>query len=72
MIKFESDYLEGCHPRILERLTKTNFQQTPGYGEDEICAGARETVRKACWATPDSSIDALIEALGDIDGQYNH
>lgn len=59
MIKFESDYLEGCHPRILERLMKTNLEQTPGYGEDEICTGARETVRKACCA-PDADIHFLV------------
>ena len=59
MIKFESDYLEGCHPRILERLMKTNLEQTPGYGEDEICAKARETVRKACCA-PDADVHFLV------------
>ena len=59
MIKFESDYLEGCHPRILERLMKTNMEQTLGYGEDEICAGARETVRKACCA-PDADVHFLV------------
>ena len=38
MIYFNCDYTEGCHPKILERLSETNFLQTPGYGEDEICA----------------------------------
>ena len=28
MIKFDCDYLEGAHPRILEALIKTNFEQT--------------------------------------------
>ncbi len=37
MIRFECDYLEGAHPRILEALTTTNFEQTPGYGIDTYC-----------------------------------
>ena len=35
MIRFESDYLEGAHPRILARMMETNLDQTPGYGTDE-------------------------------------
>ena len=41
MIYFNSDYLEGAHPAIMERLSKTNMEQTVGYGEDEYCAAAR-------------------------------
>ena len=48
MIYFNCDYTEGCHPKILERLSETNFLQTPGYGEDEICASARAKIRAAC------------------------
>ena len=36
MIRFECDYGEGAHPRILERLAETNLFQTCGYGEDEV------------------------------------
>ena len=36
MIYFHNDYSEGCHPRVLERLIATNFEQTTGYGEDEF------------------------------------
>ena len=32
MILFNSDYTEGAHPRILERLMETNLEQTTGYG----------------------------------------
>ena len=46
MIRFNCDYLEGAHPRILEKLVETNFVQTPGYGEDEYCERAREIIRK--------------------------
>ena len=46
MIRFESDYLEGALPEIMERLHATNFEQTAGYGTDPYCAGARELIKK--------------------------
>ena len=46
MIKFETDYQEGASPEILERLVKTNFEQTSGYGEDSHCQRAKELIRK--------------------------
>ncbi len=48
MIRFNSDYTEGAHPRILERLIETNMEQTNGYGIDPHCERARELIRKAC------------------------
>ena len=45
---FASDYQEGAHPRIMERLVKTNLWHSSGYGTDEICESARERIRKAC------------------------
>ena len=48
MIRFESDYLEGCHPDILRRLTETNLEQTVSYGEDIYCNNARALIRKQC------------------------
>ena len=50
MILFYSDYLEGAHPRILERLVETNMMQTPGYGEDPVCEEAKDIVRSVCRA----------------------
>lgn len=47
MYQFQCDYNEGAHPRIMERLMETNFEQTVGYGEDHYCAAARDVVRKA-------------------------
>ena len=41
-LSFSCDYLEGAHPAILQRLCKTNFAQTAGYGTDEYCESARE------------------------------
>ncbi|MBQ8111427.1 MAG: low specificity L-threonine aldolase [Clostridia bacterium] len=59
MILFNSDYLEGAHPRILERLAQTNMVQTPGYGEDEFCERARATIRRLCDA-PEADIHFLV------------
>lgn len=47
MYQFQCDYNEGAHPRIMERMMETNFEQTVGYGEDHYCAAAREAVKKA-------------------------
>ena len=54
MIRFECDYLEGAHPRILERLTATNMEQTPGYSLDSHCAKARYQIQHLC---ENSSLD---------------
>lgn len=59
MIRFNCDYLEGAHPRIIEKLTETNFVQTPGYGEDEYCDCAREIIREKCGA-PDAYVQFLV------------
>ncbi|HIW21490.1 MAG TPA: aminotransferase class I/II-fold pyridoxal phosphate-dependent enzyme [Candidatus Dorea intestinavium] len=48
MISFGSDYIEGAHPRIMERLMKTNMEQTLGYGMDEYSLKAKELIKKAC------------------------
>ena len=48
MISFESDYNNGCHPAILERLTETNDVRATGYGLDDFCNAARDKVRAAC------------------------
>lgn len=48
MIYFNCDYTEGAHPRILEKLMETNFDQTIGYGMDEHCQKAKEYIKAAC------------------------
>lgn len=48
MIYFNNDYSEGCHPAILDKLTQTNFEQTPGYGMDAYCSKAASYIREAC------------------------
>ena len=48
MYRFECDYTEGAHPRILDALVKTNREQTVGYGEDAYCETARKIICLAC------------------------
>lgn len=50
MIRFDSDYTQGAHPRILEALVRTNMVQTCGYAEDEYSEEARALIRAACEA----------------------
>lgn len=50
MTRFECDYTQGAHPRILQRLLETNMEQTSGYGTDEHCERARDLIRQACAA----------------------
>ncbi len=54
-LSFSCDYMEGAHPRILQRLIETNLVQTPGYGLDSYCTSAKEKIRSACQA-PDADI----------------
>lgn len=46
MLYFSCDYAEGCHPKVLEALTVTNMESTPGYGEDDYCNRAKEKIRQ--------------------------
>ena len=48
MLTFESDYVEGAHPEILQRLIETNLVQVSGYGSDCFTESAKEKIRKAC------------------------
>lgn len=59
MFLFYSDYLEGCHHAILERMQDTNLVQTPGYGEDEYCERARVLIRSIC-GTPNADVHFLV------------
>lgn len=59
MIQFQCDYSEGAHPSILEKLVRTNFEQTPGYGEDEYCNMAASLIRNLC-GRPDADVHFLV------------
>ena len=56
---FASDYMEGAHPAILERLIETNMIHSPGYGTDDFSASARNKIRHACQA-PGADIYFLV------------
>ncbi len=58
-LRFASDYMEGAHESILDRLVRTNRLQSAGYGEDEFCQSAKEKIRRACDA-PTAEIHFLV------------
>ncbi|MBQ3920895.1 MAG: aminotransferase class I/II-fold pyridoxal phosphate-dependent enzyme [Firmicutes bacterium] len=45
MLRFNCDYLEGAHPRILERLNELNFEKIAGYGLDYHSDEAKAKIR---------------------------
>ena len=59
MQHFDSDYMEGAHPLILEALVRTNLEKTAGYGTDPYCASAREKILAAC-GVEDGEVHLLI------------
>lgn len=63
MIRFDSDYTQGAHPRILDALVRTNMEQTCAYAEDAYSEEARGLIRKACGA-PDADVHFLVGGTG--------
>ncbi len=59
MIYFNCDYNEGAHPDILKRLSDSNFEQSPGYGNDTHCKNAKELILAAC-GNPDADIYFMV------------
>ena len=59
MIHFDTDYMSGAHPKVMERLVQTNFDQTPGYGTDEYTAHARKLIQEAC-GVPEADVYFLV------------
>ena len=59
MINLQCDYLEGCHPFILQKMEEANLNKTPGYGKDEYCRSAAEKIRQACRC-PHADIHFLV------------
>lgn len=59
MIYFDSDYMAGAHPEVMERLMKTNGEHTTGYGTDAYTDRAKNLIRKAC-GTPDARVFFLV------------
>ncbi|MBO0960931.1 aminotransferase class I/II-fold pyridoxal phosphate-dependent enzyme [Neobacillus sp. MM2021_6] len=46
MYSFKNDYSEGAHPRILNALLESNFEQEEGYGEDRYSLKAIELIKE--------------------------
>lgn len=59
MIRFECDYATGAHPKVLERLVETNFEECPGYGVDDHCAHAAQLLKELCRA-PQADVHFLV------------
>lgn len=59
IISFESDYIEGAHPKILEQLAKTNMEQLSGYGKDTYCDRAKDKIKAAC-KLPNAQVALLV------------
>lgn len=56
---FASDYMEGAHPKILQRLMDTNLMKTQGYGTDTFSEDARNKIRTAC-SCPSADVFFLV------------
>lgn len=59
MLNFTSDYIEGAHPKLLQRLLDTNMVTQVGYGYDDYCQSAKEKIKAACQC-PDAEIFFLV------------
>lgn len=59
MISFESDYITGAHPKVLQALIDSNLTVQSGYGADEYCASAREKIKLACGC-PEADVQFLV------------
>lgn len=58
-VNFASDYNNGAHPEILQRLCALNEGKHAGYGEDIYCQHAAEKIRRICQA-PDADVFFLM------------
>ncbi len=56
---FDSDYMEGAHPLIMERLMATNLEHTRGYGSDDYSKEAKKLIHKAL-GTEDVDLHFLV------------
>ncbi|MBQ4283056.1 MAG: low specificity L-threonine aldolase [Lachnospira sp.] len=59
MISFESDYIAGAHPKVLEALLQTNMVALSGYGSDPFTERAKENIRKVCEC-PEAEVHFLV------------
>ena len=59
MTLFYCDYEEGAHPRILQRMAETNFDQYPGYGLDSWCEKAASYIKRDI-EMPEATVHFLV------------
>lgn len=59
MIRFNCDYSEGAHPRVLNKLIETNLEQTEGYGVDPYCLKAAGMIKDLC-RRPDADVHFFV------------
>lgn len=59
MLYFDTDYMEGAYPAVMDALVRTNLEHTVGYGSDPYTAKAREAIRQACQA-PEALVQFLV------------
>lgn len=59
MLNFESDYIQGAHPKLLQRLVDTNMEALSGYGADAYCEAAKNKIAAACQC-PEAEIALLV------------
>ena len=55
MLSFVTDYCEGAHPEILEKLCGMNLEKQAGYADSVYVKSASEKIRKACEC-PDGDV----------------
>lgn len=48
MLYFTSDYMEGAHEKVLEKLVETNMEFLSGYGTDVYCESAKGKIMDLC------------------------
>ncbi len=76
MIHFDTDYMEGAHPQVMEQLMKTNLVQTPGYGCDEYSKRAKELLIARCGLDNKAKVFFLVGGTQTnatvIDGLLSH
>ncbi|MBR3833826.1 MAG: aminotransferase class I/II-fold pyridoxal phosphate-dependent enzyme [Lachnospiraceae bacterium] len=58
MISFESDYTNGAHPVILQKLIDTNDEMLATYGFDKYSESAKEKIKAACQC-PEAEVHFL-------------
>lgn len=59
MLYFDTDYMEGAHPEVMNALLETNLEHTVGYGSDHYTKQAKQLIREACNA-PEAFVQFLI------------